>query len=91
MADVIIDERALDEASATVRVYLSGLDGVLNDAIRKIQASAGDWNDEDYENLLSAISSFMADMESIKAVGEEILSRLNAKIEAIHRLRNITI
>lgn len=91
MADVIIDERALEETSATVRVYLSGLDSVLNDAIRKIQASAGDWNDEDYENLLSAISSFMADMESIKAVGEEILSRLNAKIEAIHRLRNITI
>ncbi|MBR2296052.1 MAG: hypothetical protein IKA43_01440 [Clostridia bacterium] len=88
---VIIDEQALEATASSISTYTQGIKEALNEVIKHIQSNNGDWNDEDYENLLSAISSFMADVDTIESGASEIISRVNEKIEAIHRLRNIRI
>lgn len=90
-AQVIIDEGALEATASSISTYLQGIKSALDNAIIGIQSNGVDWNDEDFDNLLSAISSFMADVGAIDAGSTQILNRINEKIEQIKRLRGIKI
>ena len=50
-----------------------------------------EWDDEDFNSLLSAINSFMADMESVEKGSSQLIERINNKISAIHELHSLKI
>ncbi|MBQ2810343.1 MAG: hypothetical protein IJF11_05565 [Clostridia bacterium] len=88
---VIIDEQALEITSLSISTYTQGIKEALDETLKRIQSNNGDWDDEDYENLLSAISSFMADIDTIEQGASQILHRVNEKLDQIKRLRGIKI
>ena len=90
-AQVIIDEEALNVTASGINAYIQGIKSALDTAIIKLQANGVDWNDEDFDNLLSAISSFMADIGVIDDASTQILRRIDEKLEQIKRLRGIKI
>ena len=63
----------------------------LEESIRKLKANSDQWNDEDFNALLSAITSFMADMESIEATISQLQARINNKIDLVRELHSMEI
>ena len=89
--EVIIDEQALADVANTLTVYTKEYREMLEAAIRKIKLNSTDWNDEDFNALLSAISSFMADVEVIEDKSKQLFARIENKIDAIHELHSLKI
>ncbi len=89
--EIIIDEQALSEVSNGISGYISACREMLEDAIRKLKATSEDWNDEDFNMLVSAMGSFMADVESIETEAKQLTERINNKINAVHELHSIKI
>lgn len=87
--EVIIDEQALADVSNSLSVYTREYRETLETAIRKIKIGIKDWNDEDFNAILSAINSFMADVETIEGKSKHLQARIVNKIDAIHELHNI--
>ena len=90
-SEVIVDEQALASISAGLKTYITEYKAMLEDAIRKLKTNSGDWNDEDFNSLLSAINSFMADVDKVENGTNQLITRINEKIAAIHELHNIKI
>ena len=88
-SEVIVDEQALASISDGLKTYITEYKAMLEDAIRK--TNSGDWNDEDFNSLLSAINSFMADVDKVENGTNQLITRINEKIAAIHELHNIKI
>lgn len=89
--EVIIDEQALADVANALAVYTKEYKEMLEAAIRKIKLNSTDWNDEDFNALLSAISSFMADVEAIEDESKQLFARIETKIDAIHELHSLKI
>ena len=91
VSEVIIDEQALATVSETTLSYAKEYREAVEECLRRLKSRSGDWNDEDFSSLLSAISSFLIDVEGIDAQTKEIRERINNKIKAIHELHNMKI
>ena len=91
LMEVIIDEQALNTVSDCLNTYITEYKEALKDAIRKIKLNSDDWNDEDFNSLVSAISSFMVDVNNIEEDTDQLKARINEKITAIHELHNMKI
>ena len=90
-SEVIVDEQALASISDGLKTYITEYKAMLEDAIRKLKTNSGDWNDEDFNCLLSAINSFMADVDKVENGTNQLITRINEKIAAIHELHNMKI
>lgn len=90
-SEVIVDEQALASISDGLKTYITEYKAMLEDAIRKLKTNSGDWNDEDFNSLLSAINSFMADVDKVENGTNQLITRINEKIAAIHELHNMKI
>lgn len=90
-SEVIVDEQALASVSDGLKTYVTEYKAMLEDAIRKLKTNSGDWNDEDFNSLLSAINSFMADVDKVENGANQLITRINKKIAAIHELHSMKI
>ena len=90
-SEVIIDEGALTSVSDSLKTYISEYSMMLDEALRKLKTCGDDWNDEDFNSLVSAISSFRADLGGIETSTTQLTSRIDKKIAAIHELHNMKI
>ena len=89
--DAIIDEQALSAVSSSITNFSIQCRNNIEEAVRKIKLHSGDWNDEDFNSLLSAINSFMADVNSLDEETQGLNKRINEKIAAIHELHSMKI
>lgn len=87
-SEVIIDEQALLEVAKGINSYITDYKEMLESAIRKLKLNSDDWNDEDFNSLLSAINSFMVDVNKIENGTKQLSERISKKIDAIHELHN---
>lgn len=90
-SEVIVDEQALVSVSDGLKTYIAEYKVILEDAIRKLKTNSDDWNDEDFNSLLSAINSFMADVDAVEKETIQLTKRINEKIAAIHELHSMKI
>lgn len=90
-SEVIIDEGALVSVSESLKTYISEYRTTLENALRKLKSCGDDWNDEDFNSLVSAINSFMADVDNIENSTGQLTDRIDKKIAAIHQLHNMKI
>lgn len=88
-SEVIVDEQALASVSDGLKTYITEYKAMLEDAIRKLKTNSDDWNDEDFNSLLSAINSFMTDVNKVEKGSSQLMKRINEKIAAIHELHNM--
>lgn len=87
-SEVIIDEQALSEVAKGINSYITDYKEMLESAIRKLKLNSDDWNDEDFNSLLSAINSFMVDVNKIENGTKQLSERISKKIDAISELHN---
>lgn len=87
-SEVIIDEQALLEVAKGINSYITDYKEMLESAIRKLKLNSDDWNDEDFNSLLSAINSFMVDVNKIENGTKQLSERISKKIDAIRELHN---
>ena len=90
-SEVIVDEQALSSVSSSITKFSADCRANIEDAIRKIKLNSNEWNDEDFNRLLSAINSFMADVDKVEKGTNQLTKRINEKIAAIHELHSMKI
>ena len=91
LTEVIVDEQALMTVNSSITQYSSEFKNNIEDTIRKIKLNSSEWNDEDFNSLLSAINSFMADVDELEETTKSLSQRINNKIAAIHELHSMKI
>ena len=89
--EIIVDEQALVSVSDGLKTYIDEYKAMMEEAIRQIKQNNDDWNDEDFNRLLSAVNSFMENLDEIEQETDRLAGRINEKIAAIHKLHNIKI
>lgn len=89
--EVIADEIVLESLTVSLKDYLSEYKEILDSAIRRLKLCGEEWNDEDYNSLLSAINSFKRDLENISKDNNSLFNEINKKIDAIHELHQLKI
>lgn len=89
--EVIINEQALANIASGIRTYVSSLKEAIESSVRSIRTNSSDWADEDFDSLVSAVSSFMQDVKGIEKATNQLVERINNKISAIHVLHNMKI
>lgn len=90
-SEVIINEQTLMSVSSEISKYSAGCQEMFEEVIRQIKQNSSEWNDEDYNSLLSAIKSFMADIEQINEKADILNKRINEKLSAVQELHSIKI
>lgn len=88
---VVLDEQALGAVADALTTYGKSYREALEEAVRSLNRLGNDWNDEDFNALLSAISSFLSDLEAIDGSSAALTTKIQEKIQAIHVLHAIKI
>lgn len=89
--EVIINEQALMDVSDGIKSYLTSLKDAIGTALRSIRATNVEWEDEDFNLLVSAVGSFLQDVENIENATDQLVERIDNKISAIHVLHSMKI
>lgn len=89
--EVIINEQALADVACSLTTYVSSTRETIEAAVRSIRANSSEWADEDFDSLVSAISSFLKDVEGVENTTNQLVERINNKISAIHVLHSMKI
>ncbi len=89
--EVVADVDALTSVSENIKRYTSSCHASIEESIRSIQANNSDWNDEDFDKLLSAVSSFIKDIENLEKGAGQLIKRIENKISAIEQLHSMKI
>lgn len=89
--EVIINEQALADVASGITTYVSSMREAIEAAVRSIRANGSEWADEDFDSLVSAISSFLQDVEGVENAAAQLIERINHKISAIHVLHSMKI
>ena len=90
-SEVTVDEQALSEVSEAINAHVQDCREVIADAVKKLKLNSENWNDEDFNALVSAINSFMADIEQIQETVTQLSRRIGSKLSAIQELHNMKI
>lgn len=88
------DTLTLDENSfARIANELSQLAPALQEqydkAVVDITALSGEWNDEDYQQLVVALKSFVTKIDELQETNRQLVATANRKIEWIQARCNI--
>ena len=86
--ETIVDLEALSSVSEAINTLGRESRECLEEAIRKIKLNAEEWNDEDFNRLLSAINSFLPKLDSLDETNKQLISRINKKIDYINELHS---
>lgn len=90
-SEVIVNEQALEDVASSIRNFVTAYREVIESAVRSIKANSSDWSDDDFNLLVSAVSSFLQDVEGIENATNQLVERINNKISAIHILHSMKI
>lgn len=89
--EVIISEQALATVANSIKTYVSTIREAIMTTVRSIKANGSEWSDEDFNSLVSAINSFLTDIDGVDGATNQLVERINNKISAIHGLHNMKI
>ena len=76
-SEVIVNEQALEDVASSIRNFVTAYREVIESAVRSIKANSSDWSDDDFNLLVSAVSSFLQDVEGIENATNQLVERIN--------------
>lgn len=86
---VVADAQALSSVSTTVKKFNSDLHELYEEFVRMLKLNGSEWNDEDFNKLISAIKSFETELEQIDEHTQLVAKETDAKIDKINQLHNL--
>jgi len=86
---IVADVQALTTVSTTVKTFNSNLHELYEEFVRMLKLNGSEWNDEDFNKLVSAMKSFEAELEQIDEHTQLITKETDAKIDKINQLHNL--
>lgn len=89
--EVVISEPALATVANSIKTYVATIRESIMTTLRSLKANGSEWSDEDFNSLVSAINSFLTDIDSMDGATNQLVERINNKISAIHILHNMKI
>lgn len=86
VSEEVLEDTAklLAQCSASIREY-------FEKAIADVGRLSEDWNDSDFQDMLSAISAYNNELDTLDEKTGELISKAKEKIEMIHALHSINI
>lgn len=88
-AKITADYQSLVIVSNTAQKFNSDLHELYEEFVRKLRLNDSDWNDEDFNRLVSMVKSFEKELEEIDEHTQRIVKDTDAKIEKINQLHNL--
>lgn len=86
---IVADVQALTTVSTTVKTFNSNLHELYEEFVRMLKLNGSEWNDEDFNRLVSAMKSFELELEQIDEHTQLITRETDAKIDKINQLHNL--
>lgn len=86
---IVADVQALTTVSTTVKNFNSNLHELYEEFVRMLKLNGSEWNDEDFNKLVSAMKSFETELEQIDEHTQLITKETDAKIDKINQLHNL--
>ena len=86
---IVADVQALTSVSTTVKTFNSNLHEIYEEFVRMLKLNGSEWNDEDFNKLVSAMKSLEAELEQIDEHTRLITKKTDAKIDKINQLHNL--
>ena len=91
MSTVSINKEALISAKDAIEKYKTSMINAISKAISGFQALYGEWQDEDFNDLMSSLNSIENNINIIESACSQIISRIKVKLEQIDHLHSIQI
>jgi archaellum component FlaC len=91
MSIVSINKEALISAKDAIEKYKTSMKNAISKAISSFQALYGEWQDEDFNDLMSALNSIENNINVLESACSQIISRIKTKIEQINQLHSMQI
>lgn len=88
---VIINQTALREISASLKKFGSEYYDALERARVELLSNNIEWDDEDSSQLVSAIMALMEGAKSARSAAENLCKRIDSKLEAVDALHRMKI
>ena len=87
--EVIINENALMDVSSTIKSYSQQIKMFIKNTLACFESLQSDWNDSDYDKLISALNSFDSDVISLENAVSQLVLRIDQKLQAIEQLHKM--
>ena len=87
---LVADAETLQAFINGITAYEAACEQNLQDALDRLGEQSGEWNDEDYNALASAIASFKTNISDLGIQGEALKAQAAqkiAKIDALHAIK----
>ena len=91
VTEVIISEQALTALASSIKAYVPEMREAIMTAEKSIKNNGSEWADDDFNLLVSAINSFLTDIDNMDSAKNQLVERINNKISAIHVLHSMKI
>ena len=91
MSGVSINKEALINTKDAFEKYKTAMVNAISKAVSSFQSLYGEWQDDDFNELLSSLNSIESNISLIESVSNQIISRIKVKIEQIDQLHSMRI
>ena len=91
MSEVSINQEALINTKETFEKYKTAMVNAISKAVSSCQALYGEWQDDDFNDLMESLKSIESNINVIESVSNQIISRIRVKIEQIDQLHGMKI
>ena len=91
MSEVSINQEALINTKEAFEKYKTAMVNAISKAVSSFQALYGEWQDEDFNDLMESLHSIESNINVIESVSNQIISRIKVKIEQIDQLHSMKI
>lgn len=90
-SEVIIDELALAAVSKCINTYRSEMHAAITEAVKSLNSHEGEWGDDDFRDLVASVSAFLNDIDNMDSATNQLMARIETKLEAIQTLHSMKI
>lgn len=90
-SEVIVNEHALADVARIIKLYVVKYRETIENAIKNINKYNSEWSDEDFISLVATMNSFLLDVAEMENITNQLVERINTKINQVHSLHNMKI
>ncbi len=89
--DAVIDIEAIEGLVSAIEKFERTFSATVDDAVSKVDACGGVWEDEDFQRLSLAMHALKMDVSSVHDIAAPLIDKAKQKIELVQALYKLQV